>query len=108
MILLFICPIFIELSLKDLTLYYLIVLFLLPLSIDVSLLLMEKLRYYQQKHFVVLYLSTKNMVIHQNTLFNRSLNTPIVHPREIYKEAVNRSVVAIILGLIGTFLYRPN
>lgn len=33
MILLFICPAFIELSLKDLTLYYLIILFLVPLSI---------------------------------------------------------------------------
>lgn len=33
MIILFICPIFIELSLKDLTLYYLIILFLIPLSI---------------------------------------------------------------------------
>lgn len=33
MILLFICPIFIELGLKDLTLYYLIIVFLVPLSI---------------------------------------------------------------------------
>jgi len=33
MILLFICPVFIELGLKDLTLYYLIILFLIPLSI---------------------------------------------------------------------------
>ena len=63
---------------------------------DVSLLLMEKLSYYQQEHFVVLYLSTKNMVIHQNTLFKGSLNTSIVHPREIYKEAVKRSAAAII------------
>lgn len=63
---------------------------------DVSLLLMEKLRYYQQEHFVVLYLSTKNMVIHQDTLFKGSLNTSIVHPREIFKEAVKRSAAAII------------
>ncbi len=63
---------------------------------DVSDLLMEKMRYYQQEHFVVLYLSTKNMVIHQETMFKGSLNTSIVHPREVYKEAVKRSAAAII------------
>ncbi|SOC38238.1 RadC family protein [Salinicoccus kekensis] len=63
---------------------------------DVSMLLMEKMRYYHQEHFVVLYLSTKNMVIHQDTLFKGSLNTSIVHPREIFKEAVKRSAAAII------------
>ncbi|GAB3070748.1 DNA repair protein RadC [Salinicoccus sesuvii] len=63
---------------------------------DVSYFLMEKMRYYQQEHFVVLYLSTKNMVIHQETMFKGSLNTSIVHPREVYKEAVKRSAAAII------------
>ncbi len=63
---------------------------------DVSKLLMEKMRYYQQEHFVVLYLSTKNMVIHQETMFKGSLNTSIVHPREVYKEAIKRSAAAII------------
>lgn len=63
---------------------------------DVSDFLMEKMRYYQQEHFVVLYLSTKNMVIHQETMFKGSLNTSIVHPREVYKEAVKRSAAAII------------
>ncbi|WP_342389196.1 RadC family protein [Salinicoccus bachuensis] len=63
---------------------------------DVSDLLMEKMRYFQQEHFVVLYLSTKNMVIHQETMFKGSLNTSIVHPREVYKEAVKRSAAAII------------
>lgn len=63
---------------------------------DVSNLLMEQMRYYQQEHFVVLFLSTKNMVIHQETMFKGSLNTSIVHPREIYKSAVKRSAAAII------------
>ncbi|MCG1008841.1 DNA repair protein RadC [Salinicoccus sp. ID82-1] len=63
---------------------------------DVSDFLMEKMRYYQQEHFVVLYLSTKNMVIHQETMFKGSLNSSIVHPREVYKEAVKRSAAAII------------
>lgn len=63
---------------------------------DVCDLLMEKLRYYQQEHFIVLFLSTKNMIIHQETMFKGSLNSSIVHPREIYKEAVKRSAAAII------------
>lgn len=63
---------------------------------DVSNLLMEQMRYYHQEHFIVLYLSTKNMVIHQETMFKGSLNTSIVHPREIYKGAVKRSAAALI------------
>ena len=63
---------------------------------DVSNLLMEKMRYYQQEHFVVLYLSTKYKVIHQETVFKGSLNTTGVHPREIFKEAVKRSAAAFI------------
>lgn len=63
---------------------------------DVSNLLMEQMRYYQQEHFVVLFLSTKNMVIHQETMFKGSLNSSIVHPREIYKSAVKRSAAAIL------------
>lgn len=63
---------------------------------DVSNFLMEKMRYYQQEHFVVLFLSTKNQVIHQQTMFIGSLNASIVHPREIFKEAVKRSAAAIV------------
>lgn len=63
---------------------------------DVSDFLMEKMRYQQQEHFVVLFLSTKNMVIHQQTMFIGSLNSSIVHPREIFKEAVKRSAAAVI------------
>ena len=63
---------------------------------DVSNLLMEKMRYYQQEHFVVLYLSTKYMVIHEETIFKGSLNSTVVHPREIFREAVKRSAAAFI------------
>lgn len=63
---------------------------------DVSNLLMEKMRYYQQEHFIVLYLSTKYMVIHEETIFKGSLNSTVVHPREIFREAVKRSAAAFI------------
>lgn len=63
---------------------------------DVTDILMEKVRYYNQEHFIVLYLTTKNMVIEEKTLFIGSLNTSIVHPREIFREAVKRSAAAFV------------
>src|SRR5690625_257144 len=57
---------------------------------------MEEMRSLKQEHFVVLFLSTKNEVIHQQTIFIGSLNTSVVHPREVFREAVKRSAAAII------------
>jgi DNA repair protein RadC len=58
--------------------------------------LMEDLRFLSQEHFVCLYLNTKNQVIHKKTVFIGSLNASIVHPREVYKEAIKRSAASII------------
>ena len=60
-------------------------------------LLMERLRYMTQEHFVVLSLNTKNVVMHESTIFIGLLNASIVHPREVFKEAVKRSAAAIII-----------
>ncbi|MGL6145019.1 MAG: RadC family protein, partial [Macrococcoides caseolyticum] len=60
-------------------------------------LLMERLRYMTQEHFIVLSLNTKNIVMHESTIFIGSLNASIVHPREVFKEAVKRSAAAIIV-----------
>lgn len=57
---------------------------------------MEDLRHLSQEHFVALYLNTKNQVIHQKTLFIGSLNASIVHPREVFKEALRRSAASMI------------
>lgn len=57
---------------------------------------MEEMRDLKQEHFVTLFLNTKNQVIHQQTIFIGSLNASIVHPREIFKEAVRRSAATII------------
>ncbi|HLR14599.1 MAG TPA: DNA repair protein RadC [Bacillota bacterium] len=57
---------------------------------------MEEMRILQQEHFVALYLNTKNEIIHQQTLFIGSLNSSIVHPREVFREAVRRSAASII------------
>ncbi len=51
----------------------------------------------QQEHFVALYLNVKNEIIHTQTLFIGSLNSSIVHPRELFREAVRRSAASIIV-----------
>jgi DNA repair protein RadC len=57
---------------------------------------MEDLRHLSQEHFVALYLNTKNQVIHQQTVFIGSLNASIVHPREVFKEALKRSAASLV------------
>lgn len=58
--------------------------------------IMEEMRSLNQEHFVVLFLNTKNQIIHRQTIFIGSLNASIVHPREVYREAVKRSAASII------------
>ena len=57
---------------------------------------MNDMRFLSQEHFVTLYLNTKNQVLHKKTVFIGSLNASIVHPREVYKEALRRSAASII------------
>lgn len=60
--------------------------------------IMEEMRSLNQEHFVVLFLNTKNQIIHRQTIFIGSLNASIVHPREVYREAVKRSAASIIVA----------
>ncbi|KKB43404.1 RadC family protein [Bacillus thermotolerans] len=57
---------------------------------------MEEMRFLTQEHFVALYLNTKNQVLHKQTIFIGSLNASIVHPREVFKEALRRSAASLI------------
>ncbi|RFA34574.1 hypothetical protein CAI16_10940 [Virgibacillus dokdonensis] len=60
--------------------------------------IMEDMRILNQEHFVALFLNTKNQVIHRQTIFIGSLNASIVHPREVFREAVKRSAASIIVA----------
>jgi DNA repair protein RadC len=57
---------------------------------------MNDMRFLAQEHFVCLYLNTKNQVLHKKTVFIGSLNASIVHPREVFKEALRRSSASVI------------
>lgn len=50
----------------------------------------------QQEHFMAIYLDTQNRMIRYKILFVGTLNTSIVHPREIFKEAVSCSAAKVI------------
>ncbi|PRO64896.1 RadC family protein [Alkalicoccus urumqiensis] len=63
---------------------------------DAADLMMEEMRHLTQEHFTALYLNTKNAVIKKKTLFIGSLNASVVHPREVYREALRCSCAAFI------------
>lgn len=65
---------------------------------DAAAYLMTDMSSLQQEHFVVLFLNVKNEVLHKQTVFIGSLNSSIVHPREIFREAVKRSAASIIVA----------
>lgn len=64
---------------------------------DVADLMMDSLRYLHQEHFIVLFLNTKNQVIGQETIFIGTLNSSLVHPREVFREGIRISAASIIL-----------
>lgn len=63
---------------------------------DAATYLMADMTSLKQENFVVLFMNVKNQVLHKQTIFIGSLNASIVHPREIFREAVKRSAASII------------
>ncbi len=64
---------------------------------DVASVLMEEMRYYQKEHFRIVLLNTKNQIISVEEISVGSLNSSIVHPREIFNQPVKKSAAAILL-----------
>lgn len=64
---------------------------------DVQELLMEEMRYLDREFFRLVLLNTKNQVISVENISVGSLNSSLVHPREVFKPAIKRSAAAIIL-----------
>ena len=51
-----------------------------------------------QEHFIALYLNTKGELVKKETLFIGSLNSSLIHPRELFKHAVLNSAATIIIS----------
>ena len=56
----------------------------------------SELAYLTKEYFVCLFLNTKNHVIAKETISIGSLNSAIVHPREVFRAAIKRSSAALI------------
>jgi len=65
---------------------------------DVFNLLLPSMRYLDKEYFKALFLDTKNKILQLKDISIGSLNSSIVHPRELFKAAIKVSSAAIILA----------
>jgi DNA repair protein RadC len=63
---------------------------------DVAALMRGKLKGKKKEHFWVLCLDTRNRLINYKPVSRGSLDTSIVPPREVFKEAVSSSAASVI------------
>jgi len=63
---------------------------------DVAALVRSQLKGKKKEHFLVLCLDTRNRIINCRPVSIGSLDTSIVHPREVFKEAVSSSAASVI------------
>lgn len=64
---------------------------------EVSRLVMEEMRYLRKEVFKIILLNTKNHIIKQVNVSVGSLNSSIVHPREVFSEAVKTGCSGLLL-----------
>jgi DNA repair protein RadC len=64
---------------------------------DVYNYLSPRLSNLKQEHFIILCLDSKSKIIKETELFIGTLNESIIHPREVFKEAIRESANSIIL-----------
>lgn len=59
---------------------------------------LQELRTAKKEHFVVLYLNARNQLIHKETISIGTLNASLVHPREVFKPAIDNLAASIIVA----------
>ena len=64
---------------------------------DVAQLMMAELRYETREHLYVLILDTRNQVRQTRLISTGTLTESLVHPREVFKEAIRFSAAALVL-----------
>lgn len=65
---------------------------------DIAAIFMPRLRYEKNEHFMLVLLNTKNKVIGMEQISEGSLNSSVVHPREVFAPAVVQRAAAILVG----------
>lgn len=66
-------------------------------SKDAAMLVMKEMKLLKQENLMVIMLNTKNVVISVKRVFIGSLNSSIVHPREVFNDAIKKSSASIII-----------
>lgn len=56
-----------------------------------------KTQNFTQEHFIAVFLNSKNEIIEYKTIFIGSANKSIVHPRDIFKEAIKYAAVKLMV-----------
>lgn len=64
---------------------------------DVAAFLMDEMQLLEKEYFKTMLLDTKNQLISVEDISVGSLNSSIVHPREVFKPAIKRSSASVIL-----------
>lgn len=64
---------------------------------DAAQMVLRELSLEDKEHFMIIMLNTKHRVIAKKVISIGHLNASLVHPREMFKEAIKRSSAAVIL-----------
>jgi len=64
---------------------------------DAANYMMEEMRYLAQEHFYALLLNVKNQVLSKELISVGSINSSIVHPREVFKQAIIKNASSLIV-----------
>jgi DNA repair protein RadC len=66
-------------------------------SEDVKNYLWHDMRNHDKEHFVILILDTKNRVLRKDTITIGTLDSSIIHPREVFKSAMKSNAASVII-----------
>ncbi len=64
---------------------------------DIAKIFIPEMGSLKKEHFKGIYLNSRKKVIKEETIFIGSLNESVIHPREIFKIALNENAAALIL-----------
>ena len=64
---------------------------------DIASYYIEKLKDLKKEHFIAVFLDSKNKIIKDEVISVGTLNSSLVHPREVFKEAIKCSANSVIL-----------
>jgi DNA repair protein RadC len=59
---------------------------------------LQELRKMKKEHFVALYLNARNELVYKETVSIGILNASLIHPREVFKPAIDKLAVSVIIA----------